>query len=223
MGRTDEEPSPRSSVQQIDQWRPRSSARVPLPIGVPVEKSFVDVIDERRSIRHLVPPAIDRLATLLWHAARTRGTAIRSDGLPWQHRAAPSAGGLHPIELFVVPAVDTELLRYDPIVHALDKIDDIDHARLEGGRARLVAAVDGAAGTCVVLAADFSRTEQVYEHAESLVWRDAGALLATLQLTATAMDLGFCLLGLLGDDVIASMLGPPTLRGVGAAIVGERR
>lgn len=185
MGLIDEEPSPRSSVQQLERWSPRSIERVPLGIGVPLAKLFADVIDERRSIRHLKPPSIERLATLLWHGARTRETAIRSDGLLWQHRASPSAGGLHPIELFIVPAIEATLLRYDPIVHCLDTLDNVDVGRLEAARAQLRAVVDGAEATCLVLAADFARTEAVYEHAESLVWRDAGAMLATLHLLAS--------------------------------------
>lgn len=221
MGPTDEEPSPREVAQPLEQWIPSSSERLPLAVGVPIAKAFVDVIDGRGSIRQLKPPSIERLATLLWHGARTRETAIRSDGMLWQHRAAPSAGGLHPIELLIVPANKATLLRYDPIVHCLDILDNIDVGRLEAATIKLRAVVDWAEATYVVLAADFSRTEAVYDHAKSLVWRDAGAMLVTLHLTATAMDLGFCLLGILGNDVVASLLGSPTLRAVGVAMVGE--
>jgi SagB-type dehydrogenase family enzyme len=221
LGLIDEEPSPRATVQSLEQWSPRSIERVPLGIGVPLAKSFADVIDERGSIRQLKPPSIERLATLLWHGARTRETAMRSDGLLWQHRASPSAGGLHPIELLIVPAIEATLLRYDPIVHCLDTLDNVDVGRLEAARTQLRAVVDGAEATYLVLAADFARTEAVYDHAKSLVWRDAGAMLVTLHLTATAMELGVCLLGVLGNDVVASVLGSPKLCAVGVAMVGE--
>jgi SagB-type dehydrogenase family enzyme len=222
LGPIDEEPSPRSSVQQLERWRPRAIARARLEIGAPLAKSFAEVIDDRRSIRQLKPPSVERLARLLWHGARTRETAVRSDGLLWQHRASPSAGGLHPIELFIVPASEATLLRYDPILHCLETLDSVDIGRLETARARLRAVADGAEATYLVLAADFARTEAVYHRAESLVWRDAGAMLATLHLTATAIELGFCMLGVHGNEVVGSVIGSPaTLRAVGVAILGE--
>lgn len=217
----DDEPAPRNVLRDLERWHPTKIATSALRVGEPLEKSFLDVIDDRRSIRRLRPPSIERLATLLWHGARTRETGTRPDGLPWQHRASPSAGGLHPIELFILPSIEGSLLRYDSIVHALDLVGEVDSAQLEHGRSRLRSVLEEAQGTYLILVADVTRTEAVYEHAESLVWRDAGALLATLQLTATAMGLGFCLIGLLGSEVVASLSGPPTLRAVGAAVVGE--
>jgi len=83
------------------------------------------------------------------------------------------------------------------------------------------AAVPEAGGAHLVLAAALSRTDAAYEHPESLVWRDAGSLLAVLHLTATALDLGFCILGPLGHDIVMGLRGPPTLIAVGTAAVGE--
>jgi hypothetical protein len=118
-----------------------------------------------------------------------------------------------------VPPGEERLARYDPILHAVDFLANTDG--LVRGRDRLRAAAPDADGTFLVLVADVSRTDAAYESAVSLVWRDAGALLATLHLTATAMALGFCFLGLLGHDIVASISDAPTLLAVGAAVVGE--
>ncbi len=111
--------------------------------------------------------------------------------------------------------------RYDATTHAIEILGNVDAAPFEAGMARLHAAATEATGTYLVLLAAVDLVDAAYEHAESLVWRDAGALLATLQLVATAMNLGFCQLGLLGHDIATSIQTTSTLRAVGTAVFGE--
>lgn len=217
------EPFPRAVKRDIECWHPNVLERISLPVGdSAVPCRFLEVLDERRSIRQIKEASQERIASLLWHAVRTRETGIRSDGLLWQRRASPSAGGLHPIDLLLLPPSLARVERYNPVLHAIEILGDVDASAIERGRDRLRSLIPEAAGTCIVVVADLARTEAVYESAISLAWRDAGALLATLQLTATALSLGFCCLGLLGHEVVASLGGPSTLFAVGAAVVGER-
>ncbi len=73
----------------------------------------------------------------------------------------------------------------------------------------------------VLFLADAAKTEAAYDDAESLIWRDAGTLLATLHLAATASGLGFCPLGVLGHAA-ARVLFPrePRVFDCGAAAIG---
>lgn len=59
-------------------------------------------------------------------------------------------------------------------------------------------------------------------NADSLSWRNAGALLATMQLAAGGLGLGFCPLGLLGEEVAASLFpSSGRLVAVGTCLVGR--
>lgn len=44
-----------------------------------------------------------------------------------------------------------------------------------------------------------------YADSETLVWRDAGAMLQTLALVAELFGLGFCPLGILGSEVVSAL------------------
>lgn len=225
MGRTDggdNDPLPRPLTKTVDLWRPRLGTRrtLPYPTVQPTTR-FFDVADRRRSVRRLGPIGSEQMSALLWHGARVRDTLPAGPGHRWQQRAAPSAGGIHPIEILVFQAHDSAIVRYDPIAHAFDDLLVSDAQLIKAGRDRLRSALPDARGADLVLAADLARTDAAYEHPESLVWRDAGALLAVLQLTATALDLGFCISGILGLEIVRALDGPPTLLAAGTAVVGE--
>lgn len=72
----------------------------------------------------------------------------------------------------------------------------------------------------VVLLTNFGRLNSAYDCPESLAWRDAGAMLQILSLTATAFGLGFCPLGLLGGEAVQAVDLPASIQAVGIAMVG---
>ncbi|XXT21514.1 nitroreductase family protein [Sorangium sp. So ce429] len=175
------------------------------------------MLDRRQTKRQLRPASLERLGAWLWHAARTRGTGART----WEHRAAPSSGGLHPIELVVVPHDAPEAFRYDSLRHALARLADVDQESLVHACAELRTIVPGAKGSLIVLGGHLARTAAIYENADSLIWRDAGCLLTVLQLVATWLNLGVCPLGALGTGVIRAIRAEEQLVPAGVVIVGE--
>ncbi|MFN0252716.1 MAG: nitroreductase family protein [Kofleriaceae bacterium] len=179
------------------------------------------MLDARSSVRELAPLTTEALGELLWHGARTRATSAHAPF--WQHRAAASAGGLHPLEVVLLRRDTPGALRYDPIRHGLDELCDVDHDELDRARRKLDDVIPSSTGDVVVFLADLSRVEAAYENARSLVWRDAGSLLTTLHLVATALGLGMCQLGVLGHAVASALSLPPNFEAVGAATVGFAR
>lgn len=76
----------------------------------------------------------------------------------------------------------------------------------------------------VVLLADPVLADAFYTNSESLLWRDAGALMQVLHICAAAYRLEFCPAGVLGSEVVHALFGPSTrLRAYGAAIIGRAR
>lgn len=141
--------------------------------------------------------------------------------MPWQHRASASAGGLHPIDLLLLLPERDEVLLYDPLCHALGALALRDADALHSFRGDVAAILPGAEGAVLALVADPTRTGRAYNDSESLVWRDAGCLLATLHLCAEWLELSFCPLGILGQDLARAIAEPDIVFAAGVCLVGE--
>ena len=193
-----------------------------LPLTIPASTEpvpFLTVLDERHSTRQLASPSREDLSALLWHAARTRDSQIR-EGWQWQSRATPSAGGIHPVHLIITRlGRDRRALRYDPVRHALIPCA-ISPAAVRRYQ-RAVDAVLATTGVVVTLLVDVAAIRRRYLRPDSLAWRDAGCQLATLHLTAHALGLGSCLLGMNGN-ALAEGMRSSRLTAMGVILVGRR-
>jgi nitroreductase len=79
-----------------------------------------------------------------------------------------------------------------------------------------------AQSSILVFVADLPRANAIYQRPGSLIWRDAGALLQTISLAATAYRLGSCPLGLLGTEIVDALALPPERAlAVGCAVIGR--
>jgi hypothetical protein len=136
-------------------------------------------------------------------------------------RLTVSAGALHSISILIIPGRDDlRLYRYDSTENCLDKLNAKTDL-IEGWFIRAGEILPEANGTAIFLVSDTAIPDAVYERCNSLVWRDAGALLQTLALVSTAYSLTFCPLGLLGSEVVEAVAGSPRLVAVGSALIGK--
>lgn len=76
--------------------------------------------------------------------------------------------------------------------------------------------------TKTLLVAEPGKTQAKYFNHESLVWRDAGALLATMGFVAEALNLNYCPIGITGEPWASMLSSEGNLVGVGAALIGGR-
>lgn len=112
-------------------------------------------------------------------------------------------------------------MRYDPFEHRLDVLRLTDRIALQTFKASCRAALPEALTTSIVLLGRLARVSAYYDDAQSLLWRDAGAVLQSLCMTATAFGLGSCPLGLLGHEVIAAIGMGSELVALGVIQVGQ--
>jgi SagB-type dehydrogenase family enzyme len=161
------------------------------------ERSLEEVLAERRSVRQFDGRSVDRadLAQLLWAA---QGVTDAHG-----HRTAPSAGGLYPLELYVVDAAG--VWRYVADEHGLLPVV------LTDVRAELTAAAGqecvADADTIVVVTGIEARTRVRYgDRAERYVWLEAGHAAQNLLLQATALGLGAVPVGAFDDAAVARAL-----------------
>jgi SagB-type dehydrogenase family enzyme len=168
---------------------------------------FTRVVEERRSIREQgeTPITAAALGELLYRAARVR-RRFAGDHEELSDRPYPGGGALYELEIHPVvrrcAGLDAGLYRYDPDAHRLHRARGADReveALLDDARA---AAGVADVQVLLVLAARFARVAYKYESmAYALVLKDAGVLLQTMCLVATAMGLAACPLG--GGDAAA--------------------
>jgi Nitroreductase family len=159
-----------------------------------------------------------------WIAFSTRPRfVLASDTLKRTRRPSPSAGALHPLDVTLVDWRGApRLMHYDSFLHQLDilgPLKGLDHLRQLAHATEEI--VSGARGTAVVLLGDVARVGAAYDNPDTLFWRDAGALLQTLFLAATAFRLAFCPLGVLGQQVVQALGLEQQLIAAGVALIGR--
>lgn len=178
----------------------------------------------RRTRRMFASPlSCSQLSDLLWHSSRTIQAVRDSSGFPWEHRPAPSAGGRHPIRLLIQqPTASCPCDLYLENEHALGRLA-ISSATTVELRAAAHALIKADRYTVLWFAAEIGRTASKYVEWESLIWRDAGALLAVLCLVAEGLGLAACPLGISGEPFLSATLeSRGQVCGVGALAVGSR-
>lgn len=183
-------------------------------------RPFAQILATRRSARAWSGASVDLVARVLVGATRVQATEIADDGYVTSQRPAPSAGGRHPFELHLIASAVDGLERgawhFDALRCGLVRVVTDWPRALDAMTDALGGATPPAA---VVLVAYPSRTLSRYPTGMPLLWRDAGALLATLHLCATDAGAASCIVGSCG--VYADALGgsEPTID-VGALAFG---
>ena len=183
---------------------------------------FFDVLVGRRSkVGGRVATGL--LGSLLWHATQLRERRFDGRFGQWESRPSPSAGGIHPIRLLLIPLDPDDVAGvYDDATHSVGRLDR-DAVETIGLNAASVSKLTGAAaGTTVQLFADPTRLAACYDNYGSLLWRDAGALTAILCLTAEALGLNAVPLGRHGGEMAHAFGLPAHVVGLGAVHLGAR-
>jgi SagB-type dehydrogenase family enzyme len=163
--------------------------------------SLEEALASRRSVREYgeSPLSVPELSQLLWAA---QGLTAASGG-----RTVPSAGGLYPLEIYVVTAQGAH--HYVPDGHYLEVLTGAD-LRTELMSAGLEQSAIGDAPAVFVIAGVVSRTEAKYgDRAERYVILEAGHAAQNLLLEAVALGLGAVPIGAFRDDEVAETLALP--------------
>jgi SagB-type dehydrogenase family enzyme len=183
--------------------------------------SFAQVIDERRSQRTMTHAPLREIVNAVAFATYVRQFLV-DDVLGRSRRASPSAGALHPIELALVPSTGApRVFRYNPWDHKLEKLVLADENEVRLFNAQCAEALPNANAMSLVLLGHPALVASCYHDPSSLLWRDAGAVLQTLSLTAAAFHLAFCPVGILGHQIARAIGMASELTAVGVARIGR--
>jgi SagB-type dehydrogenase family enzyme len=187
--------------------------------------SFARLLRERHSTRDFDearPIRLAELARFLESAARVQwrwsepldfGGGDLGPEIAYTRRPYPSAGSAYELELYLAVNACEGLPRgfyhYDAERHALVPIPADEHAiTLQFEAAQYAMAAPMTPQILFTIAARFDRVSWKYSAiAYSLILKDVGALLQTLYLTATDMNLGGCAIGTGNIELFARMTG----------------
>lgn len=214
------DPIPRSVPEPYTpiEWEMDETFSLPFAPGGP-DRPFSEIIDARASDREFGFVDDQQLGAFLWLACRTRGVGSSKLGFDLEHRAAPSAGAIHPIHVVVKRPGDDRWWLYVPRYHQLAEIKHAP-AKLAGLLDHSLQVLAGDQATRFLFLAEPGKTLGKYQDGCSLIWRDAGALLGVMALTATAQGLNFCPLGITGEPWAGGLADQGKLAGVGLALLG---
>ncbi|HUW85227.1 MAG TPA: SagB/ThcOx family dehydrogenase [Phycisphaerae bacterium] len=185
-----------------------SGADKPTTINLPKPKltgemSLEQAISQRRSVREFAqgPLTHEQLSQLCWAA---QGITDARQGF----RAAPSAGALYPLEIYLV--TPDGLFRYKPAGHKLERLDTKD-LRTPLYRAALEQAWIAGAPATMVITAVVQRTAAKYgDRAPRYCLLEAGHAAQNVLLQAVALGLGAVPVGAFEDQRVREVLHLPS-------------
>jgi len=162
--------------------------------------ALIDAVERRRSVRAFTgePVRDEDVALMLWAA---QGVTDARRGL----RAAPSAGALYPLEVYVASAEG--LSRYIPGRDEMRRTSG-DDVRQALALAALGQSFIAQAPVVFVITGVYSRTAGKYgTRAERYVHLEAGHAAQNILLVATRLGLGGTPVGAFSDDAVRGVLG----------------
>jgi SagB-type dehydrogenase family enzyme len=164
--------------------------------------SLEEAITMRESVRQYAskPLSTDQVGQILWAAQGLRGSSSR--------RNAPSAGGLNPLELYLVS--EEGVFRYIPAGHRLEPHLAGD-LRVALSSAALGQEFIAEAPATLLLTAVFSRIEVKYgkERSPQYIYLEAGHAAQNILLQTTALGLGGVPVGAFYEYQVSEVLELP--------------
>ena len=173
------------------------------PAGTGTSSATLSAIVERRSCRQYSGTALklEDLSELLFYSLGISGE---------YRRCSPSAGGLYPLELYVVSinvdGLASGLFHYDVRSHSLSGLGEGDFRPQITSSVFIKEAVKDA-GAVMILTGVFGRSKIKYgERAYRFVLLEAGHAMQNICLASTVIGLGTCPIGGFIDDHVNDLL-----------------
>jgi len=195
--------------------------QLPNPI-LESETSVEEALNARQSVRtySAEPLTISEISQMLWAAqgiTRKKDTPPRkwNEKYEWQggKRTAPSAGGLYPMELYLlagnVEGLDQGVYKYIVKNHSLIKVIDGDK-RADVRDVSLKQKQITAGAAVIVIAAVYERTSIKYgDRSEKYIFTEVGHIGQNIYLQGGSLGIGTVMIGAYKDDGLKRVLNLP--------------
>ena len=186
---------------------------IKLAVGRDLRMPLENVLERRVSVRDAQTPlTVEQLGEFLWHSARIK-TEFQHPAGHLSKRPYPGGGARYELEIYLavhdVTGLDPGVYRYDPRGHQLEQYGPTGPAWERVLTDSMVfSRKKTPANVVFMIAARFDRVTVKYEAmAYSLVLKDAGVLIGTFYLIATALGLSPSGLGTGNLEAFANATG----------------
>ncbi len=186
---------------------PIATIALPAPV-IEQAANMWEVFGRRRSTRDFSPARnlpLGLLSALLWS---TQGMTAKEGG--WYFRAAPSAGGLYPIETYIlaraVEGLDQGIYHFRPHLFDLELIKAGSFATVLAEAALGQDMIGEAQATFIWTAVVARSTWKYRQRAYRYIYMDAGHIAENLYLAGTAAGLGVCAVGAFFDERVNGLI-----------------
>jgi len=217
-------PQPKATEERVTSFDYPIKHSIKLSKNInPLPARFDEVITNRKSQRTFSGINLQQLSDILWYTAKVKQTFVQDNGFILTHRGSPSAGARHPIDILILnqTLLDNNFPHYyNPIEHTLNRLD-LATQIVETFIGHIDNIINTTNATIMWFVAHPKRTAAKYQSPESLIWRDAGALINSIQLTCTALNIKCCPIGSLGDPYIGDFFNRQAgVFGAGGVLIG---
>ena len=185
------------------------------------EVEFLKVIFNRRSSQILNDISLEDISELLYLTNKIQSIEFDESGFLITKRTAPSAGARHPVDVLVsLPSENQRILQYyNPLDHSLNELSisrELQHSFFSEVNENLTIE-----NCCLIwFSIQVEKTQSKYENAESLYWKDVGALLYCFQIISNYLGFKSCPLGGLANKSFNNLFQPKTLVSGGGILIG---
>lgn len=214
-------PEPRKLLKNFKLFNYSIERVTDLPKPIKKESPlFFEVIAKRKSKKGFKKLSLHQISSLLWHSAKAKQVSVSDSGQILYRSNAASAGAIHPIDILVsLPASLSKrsLFYYDPFSHQLASLV-VKKNHWSSFTSNVNTCINLTNATLFWFAAHPVRTEAKYKNPQSLIWRDAGALITLVQLVATGFNISSCPVGTLGEPYFSAMFCKNLISAGGIAI-----
>ncbi len=170
--------------------------------------SLEEILNRRESRRAFQrrPLTLEEVGQLLWAAGGRKVDAVSG-----ATRTAPSAGGIYPLNLFLVcgevEGLSAGVYRYEPSTHVLEEVSSGDK-REELAQAALGQRFVAEAPASLLILVDYDRAAARYgERALRYSHMDAGCVSQNAALQAESLGLGTVVVGAFDDMAVENIVG----------------
>ena len=163
-----------------------------------------DVMRSRRSTRIMSEAPIEAVARVVRETLQADFVGIDSNH-GRKLKAVVSAGALHPVQCVIV-SPDSDPIIYDDTANHFFSVQVRDRVQLEAFVENCRTVLPNTEACWIALIADCRDLSSLYIEHQSLLWRDAGAVIQMMALVAETCGLAFCPLGILGTEIVKALL-----------------
>ncbi len=217
------DPHPNSGAAPIGApigWRDPRVVELDLKSPRLGERSLASVLRSRRSNRVLSEAPIEEIAFVVRETLRADFIGVgRKHGR--KLKAVVSAGALHPVNGVLLGRYADPIV-YDDVADRFLSVGVVDTRQLASFFSSCRSVLPEASGHWIALMADSRDLSRLYSDHQSLLWRDAGAVIQTMAFVAEASNLAFCPLGILGQQAVDALAPRDSgFVGVGVVAIGK--